>query len=145
MSNVKTVLFFYDGSQAARGALRLGAQFAVALAAEAHLVSVVDLAASIADCGGMLSDLAVSAIEETTRRVLDEGIVLLSQQGVSATGHLAFGCVEQELVRLASAVHADLVVTSPQGRTRRSRKWGRSANVQLLDRLSCNVLVAHSF
>ncbi|KVD70762.1 universal stress protein UspA [Burkholderia sp. ABCPW 14] len=144
MASYKKILLCYDGTLEGRKALRCGADLALELKAETHLLSVVDMRSSIAQSAGLLTDVACSRFEETAREILQEGVDWLTEHGVQAQGHFAFGYPIDEIANLATKLNVDLVVVGHRCRSGLSRWWMGSGNTQLLDRVSCSILVACS-
>jgi nucleotide-binding universal stress UspA family protein len=144
MASYKKILLCYDGSREGRKALRCGADLALDLHAETHLLSVVDMRSTIAQSAGLLTDVACGRFEETAREILQEGVDWLTERGVHAQGHFAFGHPIDEIANLANELNADLVVVGHRCRTGLSRWWMGAGNTLLLDRVSCSILVACS-
>ncbi|QCP49397.1 universal stress protein [Trinickia violacea] len=144
MASYKKILLCYDGTREGRKALRCGADLALDLKAETHLLSVVDMRTSIAQSAGLLTDVACGRFEDAAREILQEGVNWLTERGVQAHGHFAFGHPIDEIANLASEIQADLVVVGHRCRSGLSRWWMGSGNTQLLDRVSCSILVACS-
>jgi nucleotide-binding universal stress UspA family protein len=144
MASYSKILLCYDGTREGRKALRCGANLALDLKAETHLLSVVDMRTSIAQSAGLLTDVACARFEEAAREILHEGVDWLTERGVTAHGHFAFGHPIDEIARLADELEVDLVVVGHRTRSGLSRWWMGSGNTQLLDRVSCSILVAVS-
>ena len=145
MASYKTILLCYDGSREGRKALRCGADLAIELGAQTHLLAVVDLRASVSQSAGFVTDLACAQFEQSARDVLSEGVAWLSARGVSAQGHFAHGVPVDEIAHLAGEIDADLVVVGHRCRRGLARWWsGSSSSASLLDRLSCSLLVTCS-
>jgi nucleotide-binding universal stress UspA family protein len=144
MASYKKILLCYDGSREGRKALRCGADLALDLKAETHLLSVVDMRSSIAQSAGLLTDVACGSFEKTARDILQEGVDWLTERGVQAQGHFAFGHPIDEIANLSSELQVDLVVVGHRCRTGLSRWWMGAGNTPLLDRISCSILVACS-
>lgn len=144
MASYNKILLCYDGTREGRKALRCGADLALDLKAETHLLSVVDMRTSIAQSAGLLTDVACGRFEDAAREILQEGVDWLAERGVSAHGHFAFGHPIDEIARLAADLKVDLVVVGHRTRSGLSRWWMGSGNTLLLDRVSCSILVAVS-
>jgi nucleotide-binding universal stress UspA family protein len=144
MACYKKILLCYDGTREGRKALRCGADLALDLKAETHLLSVVDMRTSIAQSAGLLTDVACVRFEEAAREILQEGVDWLTERGVVAQGHFAFGHPIDEITRFANDLKADLVVVGHRARSGLSRWWMGAGNTLLLDRVSCSILVAIS-
>jgi nucleotide-binding universal stress UspA family protein len=144
MSSYQKILLCYDGSREGRKALRDGANLALALKAETHLLAVVDMRSSIAQSAGLLTDMACGRFEDAARDILREGVEWLTERGVRAEGHFAFGHPIDEISGLAQSLHVDLVVVGHRCRSGLARWWMGAGNTPLMDRLSCSILVAVS-
>ena len=144
MASYKKILLCYDGTREGRKALRCGADLALELKAETHLLSVVDMRTSIAQSAGLLTDVACTRFEEAAREILQEGVNWLTERGVQALGHFAFGHPIDEIANLADQLKVDLVVVGHRCRSGLSRWWMGAGNTPLLDRVSCSILVACS-
>ena len=83
MASYQKILLCYDGSREGRKALRCGADLALDLKAETHLLSVVDMRSSIAQSAGLLTDVACGSFEKTARDILQEGVDWLTERGVN--------------------------------------------------------------
>ncbi|MBI0328775.1 universal stress protein [Burkholderia plantarii] len=142
MASYQKILLCYDGTLEGRKALRYGADLALELKAETHLLSVVDMRSSIAQSAGLLTDVACGRFEETARAILQEGVDWLTARGVQAQGHFAFGYPIDEIANLAKELGVDLVVVGHRCRSGLARWWMGAGNTQLLDRISCSILVA---
>jgi nucleotide-binding universal stress UspA family protein len=144
MASYKRILLCYDGSREGRKALRCGADLALDLKAEAHVLAVVNMRSSIAQSGGLLTDMACSKFEDAARDVLQEGVEWLSARGLTVHGHFAFGIPVDEIATLARTIDADLVVVGHRSRTGLARWWAGGDNSTLLDRVTCSLLIAVS-
>lgn len=144
MASYSKMLLCYDGTREGRKALRCGANLALDLKAETHLLSIVDMRTSIAQSAGLLTDVACGRFEDAAREILAEGVDWLTERGVTAHGHFAFGHPIDEIARLANELKVDLVVVGHRARSGLSRWWMGSGNTLLLDRVSCSILVAVS-
>jgi nucleotide-binding universal stress UspA family protein len=144
MASYRKILLCYDGSREGRKALRDGANLALDLKAETHVLAVVDMRSSIAQSAGLLTDMACGRFEDAARDILREGVDWLTERGVPAQGHFAFGHPIDEIAGLAQSLQVDLVVVGHRCRTGLARWWMGSGNTPLMDRVSCSILVAVS-
>jgi nucleotide-binding universal stress UspA family protein len=144
MASYRKILLCYDGSREGRKALRDGANLALDLKAETHVLAVVDMRSSIAQSAGLLTDMACGRFEDAARDILREGVEWLTERGVPAQGHFAFGHPIDEIAGLAQSLQVDLVVVGHRCRTGLARWWMGSGNTPLMDRVSCSILVAVS-
>lgn len=144
MASYRKILLCYDGSREGRKALRDGANLALELKAETHLLSVVDMRSSIAQSAGLLTDMACGRFEEAARDILREGVDWLTERGVAAVGHFAFGHPIDEIAALAQELEVDLVVVGHRCRSGLARWWMGAGSTPLMDRVKCSILVAVS-
>jgi nucleotide-binding universal stress UspA family protein len=144
MASYRKILLCYDGSREGRKALRDGANLALDLKAETHVLAVVDMRSSIAQSAGLLTDMACGRFEDAARDILREGVEWLTERGVKAEGHFAFGHPIDEIAGLAQSLQVDLVVVGHRCRTGLARWWMGAGNTPLMDRVSCSILVAVS-
>lgn len=137
----RKVLLCYDGSIEGRRALRDGAEVALALHAEAHLLAICrSLVAGSVPEG--VTPALVSCEDGTARALLEEGVRKLQDLGVTAQGTLVFGDPIVQIPRVAREIGADLVVVGHRPRGRLARWWSDSQSQTLLDHLSCSILVS---
>ena len=140
MASFKNLLLCYDATLEGRRALIRGADLAQILGAETHLLAVAG-----ALVGGAMVDqpspMALRQEEQTVREVLREGVERLRGRGLVATGHLAFGRPMGQIAAVAHDLAVDLIVIGHRPRAGLARWWAGPGNVQLLDLVSCSVLV----
>ena len=142
MTTYRKILLCYDGSREGRKALRQGANLALDLNAETHVLAVVDMRSSIAQSAGLLTDVACGRFEDAARDILQEGVDWLRERGLQAQGHFAFGHPIDEIAALADNLKVDLVVVGHRCRSGLARWWMGAGNTPLLDRVKCSILVA---
>jgi nucleotide-binding universal stress UspA family protein len=134
------VLLCYDGSVEGRNALRQGADVALALRAETHLVAILR-GTSVAPPEGQ-TDSAMQTGVEAQDAILREGVEWLRARGLEARGHMVRGDPLVEIPACARAIRADMVVVGHRRRGALARWWSDGESASLLDALSCSVLVA---
>jgi len=135
------ILLCYDGSAEGRNALRQGADVAIAMHAETHLLAI---------CRSNLETVVPEGITETlfrcdddmAEKVLREGVAWLTERGLSAQGHIVYGDPLDQIPAVARRIGADLIVVGHRNRGRLARWWSESAEETLLDRTSCSILAA---
>ena len=142
MASYQKILLCYDGSREGRKALRCGADLAMDLNAETHLLSVMDIRSGISQSAGLINDVACMNFEETSREILQEGVAWLTERGVDAQGHFAVGHPVDEIADLANELDVDLVAVGHRCRTGLPRWWMGAGNTPSLDHVSCSILVA---
>ncbi|HET7570554.1 MAG TPA: universal stress protein [Gammaproteobacteria bacterium] len=136
------IVLAYDGSLGGRRALREGANIAIKFHAVTHLLAVMKPAFGTQIGHGFdighIADTELNHFQTT----LDEGVAMLKDWGLDATGHLVRGDPVNEIARLATEVGADLVVVGHGGHAALSRWWRTPLSASLLDRLDCSLLIA---
>ncbi|HEV3427367.1 MAG TPA: universal stress protein [Paraburkholderia sp.] len=142
MSSISRMLLVYDGTREARAALARCSQLSLALSAPVDIVSIVDAESANARCGGLLSDVAFTHIEEHARHTLDEALSQLTNIGIAANGYVKFGRITEVVTRHAQTFNPDLIVLGHRARAKRTAWWGeRPAHVDLAERLSGTTIV----
>lgn len=140
MASFNRVLLCYDATREGRRALREGADLARELKAETHLLAVQDRSPL-----PLSADVTLAApfefAEQAAKEILREGVACLTEMGLTASGHFAVGNPIDEIARFSEALKADLVVLGHHRRGVFARWWEGRDDRQLLDRVSCNVLV----
>jgi nucleotide-binding universal stress UspA family protein len=137
----RKIMLCYDGSAEGRNALREGADVALCMQAETHLLAILRPMAGPAVPEGYC-EAWFSHQESSAAAILDEGVEWLKERGLQARGQLAFGNAIEEIVRAAFNLHPDLIVVGHRKRSRLARWWSDGEDATLLDRLPCSVLVA---
>ena len=140
MSCYEEILLCYDSTREGRRALIKGAELAQALGAKTHLLAIA------AASGGYFpeapSEIALSEEERGIREILKEGVERLRARGLTATGHLVFGDPIEQIPAVAKSLGCDLIVVGYRPCGIVQRWWAGAGNAQLLDRVSCSVLVS---
>jgi nucleotide-binding universal stress UspA family protein len=137
------VLLSYNGTESGRSALFECADINHLLHAEIHLLAVAPLMTGLYLSEGFLPDTLQEEENRRFRTVLDEGLRLLSERGVTAEGHLVTGEPVDEICRLAAELGCELIVV---GHERHgfflTRWWQGSVGASLIENAPCSVLVA---
>lgn len=136
----RRILLCYNGTVEGRRALREGAQLALRLGAETHLLSVSQVPPGGAEASAFAAPLGPS--RQALNDILDEGVQRLRELGLTAVGHLAFGVPVTEIVACARRIPADLVVVGHRNRSTFARWWINSVDMSLLENAPCSILVA---
>jgi nucleotide-binding universal stress UspA family protein len=142
----KRVLLCYDGSDTGRRALRRGAELAIQLGAEVHVLSIIpETIANAAVIAGSIGEACVVEDSRGYRLLLDQSLEWLRQRGVTAEGYLATGNTLDQIVAHAKRLAVDLIVLGhyPQPK---GGFWWSSAQQRgsLTERAGCCVFVAVS-
>jgi nucleotide-binding universal stress UspA family protein len=137
----RKILLCYDGSVEGRRALRQGADVAMTMKSQAHLLAICPNMLAAAAPEAVTSAL-ISCEEDAARGLLNEGVQWLREHGVPADGSLVYGDPLQHIPKVAIDVGADLVVVGYRYRSRLARWWSESEEVTLLKKLQCSILVA---
>jgi nucleotide-binding universal stress UspA family protein len=139
----KHVLLCYDGSKAGRAALKQGAELAVLVGAQVHVLSIISSA--VPDpvvLAGAAGHACMIDREGEYRKLLDDSIEKLRARGVAATGHLAHGNTLDQIVAHAKRLAVDLIVVGLYPRTAGGRWWSGPDRQSLAERVHCAVLIA---
>ena len=135
------IVLAYDGTLEGRRALREGAELAAQFKARAHLLAVIKHSAGMA-IGQGFEGRGLAAAEVTHyQKTLNDGVGILKDFGLEASGHLVQGDPVQEIVRLAEATQAELVVVGHRDRGALARWWRTPVSMSLIDKLHCSVLI----
>jgi nucleotide-binding universal stress UspA family protein len=141
MASFKNILLCYDSTREGRRALLQGAELAEKLSAETHLLAI----ATTLTGGSMVelpSEVALREEDKTIREILREGVERLRARGLVATGHLAFGRPIEQIPAVARALGVDLIVIGHRPCGVMARWWAGPGNAQLLDLVTCSILVS---
>lgn len=141
MATYRRILLCYNATREGRCALRLGAELALQLRAESHLLAVLDDAAWARGLDAMPA-VPFDLEEASAKEVLREGVDKLARLGVSAAGHFAIGNPMNQIPRFAEELKIDLIVVGHHRSGLLARWWTGQDDGRLLDRVSCSVLVA---
>ena len=137
----KRILLCYDGSDAARAALKQGAELAIFFKAEVHLLLVQVGAdpALVASAAGYASLVDNVGLNQT---MVAQSVERLRARGVTAYGHVTRGDTIEEIVSYAKSLAVDLIVVGHYPRPAGGRWWAGPAKLALAERVNCSVLIA---
>ena len=142
----KRVLLCYDGSQAGRRALKRGAELAVLLGAQVHVLSIIP--AGIANAAVDAGAAGYACLVEDSggyRRLLDESLEWLTARGVKCEGYLATGDTLDQIAAYAKRLAIDLIVLGHYPQPAGGYWWsGSRQRATLAERVGCCVFVAVS-
>jgi nucleotide-binding universal stress UspA family protein len=141
----KRVLLCYDSTEAGRRALRRGAELAVQLGAQVHVLSIAtDGVANAAVLAGAAGQACIVDESAQYRKLLTESIDWLTARGVSAEGYLASGDFIEQIIAFSNRLNIDLIVLGHYPRPSGGSWWSGSKRATLTDRVKCCVFVAVS-
>ncbi|MBT2789651.1 universal stress protein [Paraburkholderia strydomiana] len=140
MSAFKRILLCYDGTREGQHALADGARLAQELAAQVHVLSVINSSAW-AQGADITSAIPIDIVGDSVKSVLEEGLQKLAAKDVHATGHFAIGDPLDQIPHFAKELNVDLIVVGHHRAGRLARWWGGRTDGLLLDRVSCSVLI----
>lgn len=139
----KRVLLCYDGTEAGRRALRRGADLAVLLGAQVHVLSIIPTGvAGAAVMAGAAGQACIVDEEGEFRRLLNESIDWLKERGVAAEGYLASGEYVDQIVAFAQRLNIDLIVLGHYPLPTGGIWWSGPKRVSLAERINCCIFVA---
>jgi nucleotide-binding universal stress UspA family protein len=139
----KRVLLCYDGSEPGRRALKRGAELAILVGADVHVLSIVrDDVMSAAMMATAAGHTCLVDEERDYQKLLDGSIERLSARGVKAKGYLAHGNTIRQIVAYSRKLAVDLIVIghypSPEGR----RWWSGPERASLAEQVNCCIFIA---
>ena len=140
----KTIVLAYDGSEAGQRALLDCQEIGQWSQARLHLVAVMPPPITMVAVDAWALSPAVEA-EETAhyQSVLDGGLQRLREAGLQAEGQVVVGNAVDEIVRVAGAEQADLIVLGHKHLDSWAERWWRGASVSksLIEFAPCSVLI----
>jgi nucleotide-binding universal stress UspA family protein len=139
----KRVLLCHDGTEVGRRALKQGAELAISLGAEVHVLILPreeQLSPSVV--AGSLGHVCLFNEDEEYRAMLSQSVDRLRSRGVHAQGHLARGNVIEQIVAHSKSLAVDLVVVGQYPNSRTNRWWAGAERASLAEKVNCAVLIA---
>lgn len=137
----RRILLCYDGTAEGRNALKDGADVAICMQTETHLLAIIRSAAGRSVPEGM-NEVALQRENEEAVQILKEGVNWLKERGLDAHGYIAFGDPIEQIDATARSLNVDLIVLGHRKRSRLARWWSDSEDATLLERAPCSILVA---
>ena len=140
----KTIVLAYDGSEAGQRALLDCQEIGQWSQASLHLVAVmVPPMAMVAVDAWAYSPTLESEDKAPHQAVLDGGLQRLRAAGLQAQGEVVVGSAVDEIVRVAEAVRADLIVLGHQHLATWAARWWRGTSISqsLIELAPCSVLI----
>jgi nucleotide-binding universal stress UspA family protein len=139
----KKVLLCYDGSEPGRRALKRGAELAILVGAEVHVLSIVrDDVMSAAVLATAAGHTCLVDEERDHQKLLDDSIERLSARGVKAKGHLAHGNTIQQIVAYSRKLAVDLIVVGHYPSSEGRRWWSGPERASLAEQVNCCIFIA---
>jgi len=139
----KRVLLCHDGTEVGRRALKQGAELAIAVRAEVHvLILPPEDRVSPSVIGASLGHACLVHEDDEYRTMLSQSIERLKLRGVSAYGHLARGNAIEQITSMSNSIGADLVVVGQYPNTGVRRWWSGPERASLAESVNCAVLIA---
>jgi len=140
---MRKVLVAYDGTREGRSGLFEFTQTVLLKDTEIHLLAVVRMPRGAFLAEGFVPEAVMDEEKQRYQEIADEGVRLLADRGHLATPHLAYGDPTEEIVRLAKALPADLIVLGHKKQLSLAARWWRSSvGASLLEQSPCSILVA---
>lgn len=138
------ILLAYDGTRRGRVALRQSLPLLDGATPPVHLLAVIPVTGAVAAAEGFYSEQLYEDERERIQAILDEGVALLADHGVEATGYIRCGLPARKIAELADELGADLVVVAHERRGPLARWWQGSVGASLVDLLDCSLLVVQA-
>jgi nucleotide-binding universal stress UspA family protein len=139
---MKTIVLGYDGTEPAERALARTAELARALDAKVVVTSVAPLLVGAAAARG-ISGFDPADPPEAHREHLTHAAEVLREQGVATEVELGAGAAATEILELADARAADLIVVGARERSVVERLLDPSVSASVERRAHRDVLVVH--
>jgi nucleotide-binding universal stress UspA family protein len=137
------VLLCYDGTPAARSALKRGAELAALVKARVYVLSIVsDPVPSAAVMAGAVGSVCVVDSEAELQESIRESVECLKGLGVEAQGFLARGNTIDAIVECSKRLAVDLIVVGHYPKPSGGRWWSGAERTALAERVNCCVLIA---
>ena len=142
----KRVLLCYDGSEAGRRALKRGAELAILLGAQVHVLSIIPTGVTnAAVIAGASGHACVVDKSRGYRKLLDHSLEWLKSRGVVAEGYLATGNTLDQIAAFAKRLAIDLIVLGHYPQPSGGFWWSSAQQrASLTERVGCCVFVAVS-
>jgi nucleotide-binding universal stress UspA family protein len=142
----KRVLLCYDGSEVGRRALKRGAELAILLNAQVHVLSIIPAGvANAAVIAGATGHACVVDDSRGYRQLLEKSLEWLKARGVVAEGYLASGNTVDQIVDHAKRLAIDLIVLGHYPQPAGGFWWSNAQQrASLAERVACCVFVAVS-
>jgi nucleotide-binding universal stress UspA family protein len=140
----KSVLLCYDGSHVGRRALRRGADLAILLKAQVHVLAIVPSGVSDPDllAGSVGYPCFVDNQASVHEKMLDESIRWLEARGVAALGHLAGGDAVEQIIAYSKRLAIELIVLGHYPQPSGGFWWSGLRRISLAERTRCCIFVA---
>ncbi len=139
----KQVLLCYDGSMVGRGALKQGAELAILVGAQVHVLSCISSdAPDPVVLAGAAGQPCLVDIDAEYRDLLDKSVAWLRNRGVAAQGYLAKGNTLEQIVAHAKRLGVDLIVVANYPRPTGGRWWSGPERQSLAERVNCAIFIA---
>jgi nucleotide-binding universal stress UspA family protein len=138
------ILLAYDGTRRGRVALRRSLPLLGGAASPVHLLAVIPVTGAVAAAEGFYSEQLYEEERERIQTILDDGVALLEEHGVAATGYIRSGQPARQIAQLARELGVDLVVVGHERRGPLARWWQGSVGASLIDLLDCSLLVVQA-
>ncbi|HZP93060.1 MAG TPA: universal stress protein [Burkholderiales bacterium] len=139
----RKVLIAYDGTREGREGLFQFMEVVPLQDAEIHLLAVVRIPTGMFLAEGYVPEPVLDQEKQRVQDIVDEGVKLLTGRGFRAAAHLAYGEPIEEIVKMARALPAQLIVIGHKRQTSfASRWWKSSVGKSLIELSPCSILVA---
>jgi nucleotide-binding universal stress UspA family protein len=139
----RRVLLCHDGTDIGRRALTQGAELAISLGAEVHvliLAPVESLSPSVV--AGSLGYMCLVNEDVNYQAMLSQSIDRLKAHGIDAHGHLSRGNAITQIAALSKSLDVDLIVVGQYPSAGGRRWWAGPERASLAESVNCAVLIA---
>jgi nucleotide-binding universal stress UspA family protein len=140
---IDKVLVAYDGTREGRTGLFQFTETVALKEAEIHLLAVVAMPTGAFLSEGFVPEAVMDEEKQRYEQIAREGVQLLAERGYRAAPHVRYGDPTEEIVQLATELHANLIVVGhKRHRSLAARWWRSSVGASLLEQSPCSILVA---
>lgn len=137
------MLFCYNGTHDGMAALREGADIALALKAEVHLLSVIDSNPAVIAATAQIGESFWEEEQKEASQILDIGIAFLEKKGLRVIGYARSGDPVTVIADTARAMKANLIVVGHKNRGLVEGWLYPSVSGALIDETPCSILIVH--
>lgn len=137
----RKILLAYDGTREGRAVLREGAELAQRCGSQVHLLAVVKPPTGFVFADAVEQSGLVESETQRFEQILAEGAEKLRARGLQAEATLRHGNPTEEILAVATAIGADLIVLGHHRRNAISRWWRGAVDTDILTEAPCSLLV----
>jgi nucleotide-binding universal stress UspA family protein len=139
----RTIVTGSDGSDSSAIAVQSAAELVAAIGGHLHVVTVSDDPKSADEIGPLAGQMWTDP-EQDSRNALSAAVRIADAAGANVSTHMPHGDPAAAIIRIATEVHADLIVVGNRGMRSASRFVGESVPGRLALHAPCSVLIVRT-